>query len=575
MVGPRTKSSDHEIVAARPVSTHMRRRWFAFLVPVAILIAAASAPQRHSLDRHIDAIATFDVSFPLAAHSGPITGRVFVIVSRDASANDEPRLQVGRTGAPFFGRDVEHLRPDQIISLDAHDTGWPVETVSDIPAGDCYVQALVSLYTEFHREDGHVVWLHADQWEGQQWNRSPGNLISGVKRIHVDAGEKARIRLVADRVLPPIDIPTDTAFVRRIRIESRTLTKFWGRPIYLGAVVLLPSDYDVNPVAVYPVNYIQSHFSLDAPYGFDGRTTFSKAWLSRDFPRMIAVTLQHPTPYFDSSYLVNSENNGPYADAIIHEMIPELERRFRIRQAPVARIVSGSSTGGWEAAALQIFHPDFFGGAWVYCPDPITFTDVEGVNIYTDQNAFYKLYGWRRVPTANGRLPNGQMLMTSEQRYRFEQTAGSRGRSGEQLDAWAAAFGRVGADGYPELLVDKRTGEINQSVAVRWSRFDLLRYLQNHWAELGPKLRGRLFLFVGDADTYFLDNPVRQLEQWLRGVAGSQDVVRFSYGHRQPHCWMGDAPIAERLREMAAYLDRRGIAAVSGRLSMNELHKTE
>ena len=194
----------------------------------------------------------------------------------------------------------------------------------------------------------------------------------------------------------------------------------------------------------YPVNYVQGHFSTAAPYGFDGTNDFSKAWLSDGFPRMLAVTFQHPTPYFDDSYAVNSVNNGPYGDAIMQELIPELERRFRVIREPYARILSGGSTGGWEAAALQIFHPDFFGGAWAYCPDSVTFTDVEGINIYEDENAFYKVYDWRKVPTANSRMVNGQLVMTSQQRNYFELVNGTRGRSGEQLDVWSSVFGPIG-----------------------------------------------------------------------------------------------------------------------------------
>ncbi len=275
------------------------------------------------------------------------------------------------------------------------------------------------------------------------------------------------VKLVATKVVPPIQVPADTQYVKRFKFQSPMLSKFWGRPIYLGATVLLPRDYDRETMS-YPVNYEQGHFSLNAPYGFDGTNDFSKAWLSDNFPRMIAVTFQHPTPYFDDSYAVNSVNIGPYGDAIMRELIPEFEKRFRAIRELYARILSGGSTGGWEAAALQIFHPDFFGGAWSYCPDSVTFLDVEGVNIYEDENAFYKVYDWRKVPTANSRMVNGQLVMTSQQRNYFELTNGTRGRSGEQIDIWSAVFGPIGKDGYFEPLFDKRTGVINKQVAAYW-----------------------------------------------------------------------------------------------------------
>ncbi len=150
----------------------------------------------------------FEVSFPAAVHAGPITGRVFVMVSRDisrcggrrraASAPCEPRLQVSRTGVPFFGRDVEGLKPGGVAVIDGTDLGSPLEHLSDLPAGDYYVQAMLNVYSEFKRADGHTVWMHDDQWEGQHWQRGPGNLYSTVQKMHVDPASGV-IKLVRTR----------------------------------------------------------------------------------------------------------------------------------------------------------------------------------------------------------------------------------------------------------------------------------------------------------------------------------------------------------------------------------------
>src|SRR6202043_214203 len=111
-------------------------------------------------------------------------------------------------------------------------------------------------------------------------------------------------------------------------------------------------------------------------------------WTLAGFPRMIVVTFQHPTVYFDDSYAVNSANNGPYGDAIMNELIPYVESHFRIIKKPYARVLTGGSTGGWESLALQLFHPDFFGGTWTLCPDPVDFRRYQLVDIYKDENAF-------------------------------------------------------------------------------------------------------------------------------------------------------------------------------------------
>jgi hypothetical protein len=416
---------------------------------------------------------------------------------------------------------------------------------------------MVNVYTRFTRADGHVLWMHDDQWEGQRWNRSPGNLYSTPQKLHVDVTKPGAIRIVADQVIPPVEIPADTTYVKRFKFQSALLTKFWGRPIWLGATVLLPRDYDRESTS-YPVNYVQGHFSLNPPYGFDEKNELSKAWLSDNFPRLVIVTFQHPTPYYDDSYAVNSVNNGPYGDAVMQELIPEIEKRYRVIKEPYARILSGGSTGGWEAAALQIFHPDFFGGAWSYCPDSITFTDVEGVNVYEDENAFYKMYGWRKVPTINSRFVNGQAVQTSEQRNRYELVSGTHGRSGEQLDIWAAVFGPIGKDGYFEPLYDKKTGVINKEVATYWKEhYDLRYHLEKNWATLGPKLVDKLYFFTGDADTYFLNNSTRDFQTWMKTTVSPHYEASFLYGENKPHCWTGPVTPAERLKEIAQFIARK------------------
>lgn len=494
----------------------------------------------------------FEVSFPTAAHAEPVTGRIYVMISR--TNEREPRLQIGRTGVPFFGRDVEALAPGEAGIIDATDLGSPVASLRDIPAGDYFVQAFVNIYSEFRRADGHVVWMHDDQWEGQHWNRSPGNLHSPVGRIRLDPEADGVIALSASEVIPPVDVPPDTEWVRRFKFQSSLLTEFWGRPVYLGATVLLPRDYDSSTIS-YPVNYIQGHFSLGAPNRFEVGADLYREWIRDEFPRMILVTFQHPNPYFDDSYAVNSVNLGPYGDAIMQELIPEVERRYRVIAEPYARVLSGGSTGGWESLALQIFHPDFFGGTWSYCPDPVTFTDVEGINAYEDVNAFYKQHEWRRVPISNTREVTGEVRLTSRQRNYFELVSGTKGRSGQQLDIWSAVYGPLGDDGYFEPLFDKRTGEMDPEVAAYWrDNYDLLHYLRRNWTEVGPKLVDKLRVYTGTMDNFYLNNSTRELEQWMKTTENPHYEGFFMYGDGKGHCFSGPVSRAERLREMAQFI---------------------
>jgi hypothetical protein len=253
---------------------------------------------------------------------------------------------------------------------------------------------------------------------------------------------------------------------------------------------------------------------------------------------------------------VNSVNVGPYGDAIMNELIPEIEKRYRAIKEPWARWLTGGSTGGWEALALQIFHPDFFGGTWASCPDPVTFSDVEGVDIYKDANAFYKQIGdFQRTPTVNSREVDGEIRQTAQQRYWMELVNGTHGRSGTgQQDIWQAVFGPIGPDGYFKPLVDSRTGAIDTSVAAYWKEhYDLLYYLQRNWATVGPKLVDKLHIYVGDMDSFFLDRDVRVLEAWMKTTENPHDEGFFMYGDRKPHCWSGPGTAADRIREMAEY----------------------
>ncbi len=492
-----------------------------------------------------------EVSFPASVHAQPVNGRVYVMVSR--SNDREPRLQIGRTGTPFFGRDVERLAPGQAAVIDVTDLGTPVVSLKDLPPGDYFVQGFVNIYSEFKRADGHTVWMHDDQWEGQHWNTSPGNLYSEPQRVHIDSATET-IKLSATHTIPAIQVPADTPFVRRFKIQSTLLTKFWGRPIYLGATVLLPRDYDASTTR-YPVLYRQGHFGLGAPLGYQGGNEIATEWNRDDFPRMLIVTLQHPAPYFDDSYAVNSPNLGPYGDAIIQELVPEVEKRFRAIGEPWARITDGGSTGGWISLAHQILYPDFYGGVWSYCPDSVTFTDLEGINVYKDDNAFYRKIDWRTVPIINTRETNGHVRLTSEQRNQMELVNGTKGRSGEQLDIWSAVFGPVGKDGYFEPLFDKKTGVINRAVADYWrDHYDLLEYLKRNWATVGPKLVGKVHVYTGTADNFFLNNSTKELEDWMKTTENPHYTGFFLYGDGKGHCWQGPESTAERLKQMAAHI---------------------
>lgn len=507
----------------------------------------------------------FMVSFLAEAHSQPITGRAYCIIT--TSEQREPRFQVSPYGVPFFGADFENLNPGEKVTFDSSTLGYPIESIADIPPGEYFVQGFVNIYTEFKRADGYTLWMHKDQWEGQRWSRSPGNLYSDVIKIHVDPKEKTTIHLECKNVIPPVTVPPDTEWVKRIKFQSKILSDFWGQPMFLGATILLPKGYHEEVNRDYPVNYIQGHFSTRPPYGFrepgteeasaraQRSTQFYDFWTSEEAPRMLAVTFQHPCPYYDDSYAVNSPNVGPFGDAILQELIPYIEENFRVIKEPYARVLSGGSTGGWISLALQIFYPDFFGGVFSLCPDPVDFRYFQCIDIYKDKNAYFKDFGWRTVPTASDRTTFGITLLTSKQRNMYELVLGTKGRSGEQIDIFEAAYGPIGEDGYVKPLFDPMTGEIDPEVADYWKEnFDLRYILERDWAELGPKLKGKIHIYTGDMDTHYLDNAVVLMERFLEKTKNPYYGGVIEYGDRKPHCW---GPYgADLIKIMAEYIDK-------------------
>jgi hypothetical protein len=510
----------------------------------------------------------FNISFPAARSAQPLDGRVLLFISDDGKT--EPRFQTDQyranTTRPIFGVDVDGLKPGAAVAIDDTVVGWPARSLKEIPTGDYYVQAMINRYETFHRGDGKTVKMPMDQGEGQQWSRKPGNFYSVPVKMHVDpvngmpGGE---IAISMDQEIPPIKPPADTKLVKYLRVQNDRLTKFWGRPMSLGAIVLLPAGWDTHPNAHYPLLVHHGHFPANmesdtwretppdpnAPANQrDAQVAaykFYQDWNGPNFPRMIHLLVQHPTPYFDDSYAVNSANNGPYGDAITLDLIPMVEKQFRGIGQGWARVLTGGSTGGWEAFGVQVMYPDAYNGAWALCPDPIDFRSYRSVNIYDEKNAYYYLEDnpWKRTPKPGYRDYRDHLFSTFEERNLVELALGTKGRSAGQHDAWASVFGPVGDDGYYKPLYDKATGAIDPEVAKYWrDHYDLRYILQRDWATLGPKLRGKIHITSGTMDNGYLNNAVYQMEEFLMRATPSSES-EIVYGERREHCFTGDTEV--------------------------------
>jgi hypothetical protein len=555
------------------------------------LPAQESHPSRTEVPKRTapDSTAPRSVSVTLdtGIASGPETGRVFVLVTD--RTDKEPRSITAATYAyyfndskfdfaPFFGQDVDALRPGATVTLSGKESGFPFADLSKLPPGDYSIQAVFDRYEQVAPAHGKPIWLPMDHWEGSQFHLKPGNFYSDVQRIKVEAGHGFKVSLDLKARIPEIPQPQDTKFLKFRKFRSELASKFWGRDMPVGVNVLLPKGYDEHPNARYPVVFHMGHFMEYTPWHFpmqeppktDGPAPEQSPrwlwehWMAPDTARVIVVTLLHPIPYYDDSYLVNSPNTGPWQDVLMKELLPYINREFRTIDAPWARVLTGGSTGGWISLYTQITQPESFGGAWVYCPDMVDYRSLVQTNMYSEKNYFTPDgYKWLHPDRPYSRTVTGKWAVSARQFAQLSSALGNRSRGGEWMDAYAAMFGPIGPDGYPIPLIDWKTGAIDHHVAETWrdNGFDLRYYMEKNWKTLGPKVRGQLNFLCGDMDQFYTNNALYLLEDFLKTTNDPPYDGSFRYGRPMiGHTFMGIGldpwPFA-LLREMTAHMRER------------------
>ena len=508
----------------------------------------------------------FEIDYSNEFQDDGFDGRVLLMISNNNNA--EPRFQINdnHNTQMIFGIDVDSWNANEKIIIDAEAFGYPVKSINDIEEGEYYVQALLHKYETFNLSTGYTVKLPKDQGEGQKWNISPKNLYSTPKKIKIKKSNTIHITL--DNEIPPIEPAKDTEYIKHIKIKSEMLSEFWGRDMYLQANVLVPHGFDKKSKTRYPLMIFHGHF----PYTFRGfRTTQPSApeedtiynsrfgitgykyiqekeaydlynnWISNDFPRFLAIEIQHQNPYYDDSYAVNSANIGPYGDAITYELIPHVEKLFNGVGEAWGRFLYGGSTGGWESLAAQVLYPKEYNGCFAACPDPIDFRAFTVVNLYEDDNAYYHEGSNRKTLRAGMRDGKGIIKNHLIQINQRESALGSKGRSGDQWDIWQAVYSPSGEDGYPKPIWDRETGKIDKEVAEYWKEnYDLSYIMKRDWDKIGKDLEGKINIYCGDMDNYYLNNAVVLTEEFLESTTNPYYNGEVDYGDMAEHCWNGD-----------------------------------
>ncbi|MGB2086353.1 MAG: hypothetical protein ACPHUE_04465 [Flavobacteriaceae bacterium] len=529
--------------------------------------------------------AVFEVSYASSLGTETFDGRLLIMLTKDTLK--EPRFQINdsnKTGI-IVGKNVNNWAADQKETISANTLAYPIEKIGDLEAGDYFVQALLHKYDTFNLSNGHRVQLPMDQGEGQHWNTSPKNIYSKPVKITFDPSKPIQLRLTEE--IPPILPVEDSKYVKHVKIQSEMLSKFWGRPMYLQANVLVPEGFQKESKTRYPLMIFHGHFPktiggfrttpptapkkdniYNSRFGITGYKyiqekeayDFYQKWTSKNFPRYLVIEIQHQNPYYDDSYAVNSANLGPYGDAITYELIPHIEKMFNGVGEGWGRFLYGGSTGGWEALAVQVFYPKQYNGCFAACPDPIDFRAFTVVDLYKDKNAYYESGDFKR--TLRPGMRDGKGLVKSQliDINRKEYVLGDNGRSGDQWDIWQAVYSPAGKNGYPQPIWDKLTGKIDPEVANYWKEnYDLRYIMQRDWDRIGNDLKGKINIYCGDMDNYYLNNAVVLTEAFLENTKNPYYSGEVDYGNNAEHCWNGDQENPNhisRLRYNTMYLDK-------------------
>ncbi len=480
-----------------------------FLAPIGLLTVASSALAA--------GFPGFEVTYDAKVHPGPISARVYVMLG-PAEGLGEPRNGPDWFNPqPFFAVEARDWKPGEPLKVGRDAAGFP-GPLDSLKPGDYRAQAVVRLNPDTHAlGDG------------------AGNAYGPAVKVAIGPDVAEPAKLTIEKVVPRRPFK-ETELVKLVDIPSPMLSEALKRPIRHRAAVILPEG--LKPGQKVPTVYIIPGFGGDHfMYGMFTRP--GRGAYARD---MIRVVLD-PDCGTGHHVFADSESNGPRGRALIEELIPHIEATYPAIAEPGARLLNGHSSGGWSSLWLQVTYPDFFGGTWSTSPDPVTFADFQRIDLYAPgENMFKDPQGERRPIARRGTRP---FLFVD----RFSQMEDVIGDGG-QLRSFEAVFSPLGPDGRPRPLYDRKTGAVDAEVARAWMKYDILRTLVARCRTLPPRLRGKLHVYTGEIDTFYLEGAVKQLRDALAPLYPDA-AIEILPG--KDHSTILDAKMAERIdREMKA-----------------------
>jgi S-formylglutathione hydrolase FrmB len=433
----------------------------------------------------------FKASFAPTVFDKPFTGRVVVYMSKE---NKEPKNgMVGLESFPCFSVAINNLKAGEFITINDAVTSYPT-VLSDIERGDYYVQ---------------IVWDR--NLGGRSIAESPGNLFNTTEKITITKDTEKVFSITANQIIPELSVFKETEFVKELKVPSALLSKFHEKPMTVDAAVILPKEYYTEPARKFPILFTVSGYGGDY-HSYSEKTEPSPAL---DSVAVIEVFLDGNCALGHSVY-ANSDNNGPWGDALTTEFIPLLEKTYR---ANGARLLTGHSSGGWTVLWLQTQYPKVFNACWSSAPDPVDFRAFQKINIYEDKNMYYAADGSQfMVATIAGYFPWASAKMA----YQMENVV----YRGEQMHSFDAVFSQKGVDGLPKDICNSITGDIDAAVVEHWKKYDIALNLKNDWSSLKSQLDGKIRISIGTRDNFLLNYAVMSLETQMKEMGAN---IQFGY----------------------------------------------
>ena len=441
----------------------------------------------------------FRMSFAKEVRAEPFSGRVVLYLSQSRS---QPRERLSWFNPEILiGRDVTNWMPGESLVIDSH---APAEVTTCPKPLDQ---------------------LNLGGWKGQavvrfsSWERKVGDGAgNGFSPTVVVPSEAGTIDLPITQLIPERKFP-ENDWCKQLRVRSKLLSDFHKQDVFLQAAVLLPASYQKQPDRKFPVLFTIPGFGGTH---FDGARRGPVNEKNAGGVEFMRVLLDPSCPRGHHVF-ADSANNGPFGSALVQELIPELDKQFRTDARPQARFLTGHSSGGWSSLWLMVSHPDDFAGTWSTSPDPVDFRDFQRINLYAAGENMYSDRAGERRPIAR----RGQQVALW---YRdFDVMEEALGIGG-QLHSFEAVFSPRGSDGKPVRVWDRNSGTVNTEATKAWEVYDIRLVLERNWPTLGPKLRGKLHVHMGDLDTFYLEGATRLLGESLKKL-DSDAVVEMHAGH--------------------------------------------